>query len=51
MLICLFFYKLQLFLAAILPSSMDKYDEFFEFFVVVSIDKVFPKQKKLNSIT
>jgi len=35
-------------LATILPSPIEEYDEFFEVFVAISIDKVFPKQK--NSI-
>jgi hypothetical protein len=37
-----------MFLATILPSPIDDYDDFF---VAISIDKVFPKQKKLNNIT
>jgi hypothetical protein len=37
-----------MFLVAILPSPIDEYDEFFEVFVAISIDKVFPIQK--NSI-
>jgi hypothetical protein len=42
--------QVEFFLTTILPSPIDKYDEFFEVFVAISLDKVFPKQKKLNNI-